>query len=69
MEREVIITEHTTCGIEYEVTDAKTGESLSGRMFWCDDEEEDEEVRDGGWEHFRRLCAKKNLKVVGEAWS
>lgn len=69
MEREVIITQHTTCGQEFEITDAKTGESLSGRMFWCDEDEEDEEIADGGWAYFRRLCAKKGLKVVEEAWS
>jgi hypothetical protein len=69
MEREVTITEHTTCGYEYEISDAKTGLSLSGRMFWCDEDEEDEDIRFGGFAYHRAKCAKNGLKVVEEVWS
>lgn len=59
---------HTTCGIEFEVVDATTKESITGRIFWCDDEEADEKEEDG-WIHFRKKIEQKGWKLLEEVWS
>jgi phosphate-selective porin len=62
---------HTTCGLEFEIIDADSGMSLTGRRFWCTDEdlEEDEELESEGWEKYRALIAKKGWTLRDEVWS
>lgn len=69
-EREVILTLHTTCGIAFEVTDAKTEESLAF-VDWCSDEEaeENDEKEGQGWVYMRNGCAQRGWKIKMEAWS
>lgn len=69
--RKVELWVHTNCGLEFELIDAETKKSLTGRMFWCDDEEleEDEEIESDGWAHFRAFAMKKKLEIVEEVWS
>lgn len=63
---------HTSCGIEFEVIEVLTGESLTeGRVYWCSDEdiEEDEEIESRGWDHFRKKIAKQGWTIREEVWS
>lgn len=67
MAREVRLTIHTTSGIEFEVTDASTGELLVERDYWCDEGDEDGEEQ--GWAYFRRLCERRGWLLTVESWS
>lgn len=69
--KEVNLIGHTTSGLEFEVVDAVTGASLSGRIFWCSDEdlEEDEEIEERGWEHFKKKIALKGWTLKEIVWS
>lgn len=62
---------HTTCGLEFEIIDVMTEKSLTGRMFWCSDEdmEEDEEIESQGWDHFRKKIANKGWTLREIVWS
>jgi hypothetical protein len=62
---------HTSCGLEFEFVDFASKKSLSGRMYWCSDEdlEENEGLEEAGWEKFRRIAKSKNLEIVEEVWS
>lgn len=67
----VDLVSHTTCGLEFEIVDAVTGESLSGRIFWAsdDDLEEDDELEGRGWERFRKEIAKRGWTLHDQVWS
>jgi hypothetical protein len=69
--KEVDLIIHTTCGLAFEVVDAKDDRSISGRVNWCTDEEmeEDEEIEERGWEHFRKKIAAQGWTIREEVWS
>jgi hypothetical protein len=69
---EIIIIMHTTCGLEFEIIDSATGQSLTpGRMTWCsdDDLDMDETLESKGWDWARKYAAKCGWKVTGEVLS
>lgn len=67
--RNVELWVHTTSGIEFEIIDVKTKESLTGgRVFWCTDEEA--EWRDAdGVDYFSKKIKEKGWVLEGIAWS
>lgn len=70
--KQVDLIVHTSCGISFEVVDVLTEESLTeGRVNWCTDEdmEEDEEIEERGWEHFRKKIAAQGWTIREEVWS
>jgi hypothetical protein len=69
--KQVNLIGHTSCGLEFEIVDAVTGKSLTGRMFWCTDEdmEEDDEIESRGWEHFRKKIENKGWAIREIVWS
>lgn len=71
MTKQVDIIAHTTCGLEFEIVDADTQKSLTGRMYWCDDSdmEEDDELEGRGWERARAYADKMGWKVNEIVWS
>lgn len=71
MTKEVNLIGHTTCGLEFEIVDAVTGTSLSGRIFWASDEdlEEDDELEGRGWERYRKMIENKGWTLKEIVWS
>lgn len=71
MSRTVDLVTHTTSGLEFEVVDAESGESLTGRRFWCteEDAEEDEELESEGVEKFLDFIKKKGWTLRHTVWS
>jgi hypothetical protein len=71
MTKQVDIIAHTTCGLEFEIVDAETQESLTGRAYWCSDEdmEEDDEIESRGWSYARKVAAKNGWEVREVVWS
>jgi hypothetical protein len=70
MKKKVELWAHTSCGLEFDVIDVETRKSLTGRMFWCTDEElENGDFETEGFEHFRKKCEKAGWEVVEECWS
>lgn len=74
--RNVILTIHTTSGLEFEVTDADTGKSITGRDLWCaddaddfDDPEEFEDIEQAGWQFWRERIKGAGWNLVSEVWS
>ena len=70
--REVSLVIHITSGIEFEVIDIATGESLTnGRTYWASDEEveEDDSCEEEGWEYFRHKIKNLGWLIVEECFS
>jgi hypothetical protein len=68
MTKNIDLIMHTTCGIDFEMVDATTKNSLTGRMYWCGDEEA-EEKESSGWAFFRKKATQKGWTIVEEVWS
>lgn len=69
--KQVDLIGHTTCGLEFEIVDVATGKSITDRMYWCSDEdmEEDEEIESRGWDHFRKKIELKGWTLREIVWS
>ena len=67
----VHLVSHTSCGLEFEFVNPETNDSLTERMFWCTDEdiEEDEEIESRGWERMREYADKRGWTIALEVWS
>ena len=71
MKKQVSIIGHTTCGLEFEIVESDTQKSLTGRMYWCDDSdmEEDDEIEGRGWARMRKYADKMGWEVREIVWS
>lgn len=65
MNLELII--HTTCDVEFEIIEAKTGKVIRRRGYVCD--EGDEEAEEAVKRQISRWCEQNGHKLVGEVWS
>ena len=70
--KEVELWSHTTCGLDFEIVDFKTQQSITGRIPWCSDEDLEDEYSDAesnGWKYFEKVCARKGWVIVSRHWS
>lgn len=66
--REVLLVIHTTFGVEFEAIDAHTNESLTDRMYVCDDGDDDAES-EAVSDFYSVYCPKMGWVCVGQVWS
>lgn len=64
---EVLLMVHTTAGVEFELLDAKTGDTVFDRAYVCEDY--DDVAEEAAMVRVRKYCEQNGFTLTGVCWS